>query len=209
VILWELRLRASPSANVANINLDSRCFRQREDTYTTFARLAGAPVPQDRPIDGVDQRDFLLGKKETSNREGILVFNCGPPSGREVAQLATALLRRATRLAHASAQTRHAEALQPHPRSEGGARTDEGGVSFWLPGQFASLAAAPAEPGWSCRWFTTTLPRTRVRARISRLAAGSRRAWMPVLTCCSPCLAAPIMHGPKDPHGQKKEQANR
>ncbi len=26
---------------------------------------------------------------------------------------------------------------------------DEGGVSFWLPGLFGSLAAAPAEPGWS------------------------------------------------------------
>jgi len=26
---------------------------------------------------------------------------------------------------------------------------DEGGVSFWLPGQFGSLAAAPAVPGWS------------------------------------------------------------
>src|SRR5262245_3953006 len=31
----------------------------------------------------------------------------------------------------------------------GPARADEGGVSFWLPGQFGSLAAAPAQPGWS------------------------------------------------------------
>jgi hypothetical protein len=29
------------------------------------------------------------------------------------------------------------------------ARTDEGGVSFWLPGFFGSLAAAPQQPGWS------------------------------------------------------------
>ncbi len=28
-------------------------------------------------------------------------------------------------------------------------RADEGGVSFWLPGFFGSLAAAPATPGWS------------------------------------------------------------
>lgn len=28
------------------------------------------------------------------------------------------------------------------------ARADEGGVSFWLPGQFGSLAAVPAQPGW-------------------------------------------------------------
>ena len=26
---------------------------------------------------------------------------------------------------------------------------DEGGTSFWLPGQYGSLAAVPAEPGWS------------------------------------------------------------
>lgn len=29
------------------------------------------------------------------------------------------------------------------------ARADEGGVSFWLPGLYGSLAAAPAQPGWS------------------------------------------------------------
>ncbi|MDR3448991.1 MAG: transporter [Alphaproteobacteria bacterium] len=29
------------------------------------------------------------------------------------------------------------------------ARADEGGVSFWLPGQFGSLAAIPGAPGWS------------------------------------------------------------
>src|SRR5580704_15259473 len=28
-------------------------------------------------------------------------------------------------------------------------RADEGGVSFWLPGTFGSLAAAPQVPGWS------------------------------------------------------------
>jgi hypothetical protein len=29
------------------------------------------------------------------------------------------------------------------------ALADEGGVSFWLPGQYGSYAAAPAKPGWS------------------------------------------------------------
>src|SRR5271169_4317682 len=29
------------------------------------------------------------------------------------------------------------------------ARADEGGVSFWLPGLYGSLAAAPVQPGWS------------------------------------------------------------
>lgn len=31
----------------------------------------------------------------------------------------------------------------------GAACADEGGVSFWLPGQFGSLASVPGEPGWS------------------------------------------------------------
>ena len=44
------------------------------DTYTTFAKIAGAQVPQDRPIDGVDQSDFLLGKSDKSNRESFPVF---------------------------------------------------------------------------------------------------------------------------------------
>ncbi|WP_202639196.1 hypothetical protein [Bradyrhizobium sp. CCBAU 051011] len=32
------------------------------------------------------------------------------------------------------------------------ARADEGGLSFWLPGTFGSLAATPGTPGWS--WAT-------------------------------------------------------
>jgi hypothetical protein len=28
-------------------------------------------------------------------------------------------------------------------------RADEGGVSFWLPGQYGSLAAVPSQPGWA------------------------------------------------------------
>jgi len=44
------------------------------DTFTTFAKLAGAAVPTDRPIDGGDQTDFLLGKTERSAHEGFPVF---------------------------------------------------------------------------------------------------------------------------------------
>jgi arylsulfatase A-like enzyme len=40
------------------------------DTFTTFARLAGADVPRDRLIDGVDQGDFFLGR-DKSSREGF------------------------------------------------------------------------------------------------------------------------------------------
>lgn len=41
------------------------------DTYTTLARIAGADVPKDRIVDGVDQTEFFLGKQEKSNREGF------------------------------------------------------------------------------------------------------------------------------------------
>jgi len=44
------------------------------DTFTTLARIAGATVPADRAIDGVDQSSFLLGKSEKSSREGFPVF---------------------------------------------------------------------------------------------------------------------------------------
>jgi arylsulfatase len=44
------------------------------DMFPTLARAAGAEVPKDRPIDGVDQLDFFLGKQENSNREGFPVY---------------------------------------------------------------------------------------------------------------------------------------
>jgi len=41
------------------------------DVFTTLARFAGADIPQDRLIDGVDQRDFFLGRRDRSLREGF------------------------------------------------------------------------------------------------------------------------------------------
>ncbi len=44
------------------------------DFFPTFAGIIGARVPTDRPIDGVDQIDVLLGKSEDGNREKLLTF---------------------------------------------------------------------------------------------------------------------------------------
>jgi arylsulfatase len=44
------------------------------DTFTTFAKWAGAKVPTDRPIDGVDETEFFSGKTEESARDGFVVY---------------------------------------------------------------------------------------------------------------------------------------
>ena len=44
------------------------------DFLPTFARIIGANMPDDRPIDGVDQLDFLLGNQQQSNREHLITF---------------------------------------------------------------------------------------------------------------------------------------
>jgi hypothetical protein len=42
--------------------------------FTTLAKLGGAEIPKDHPIDGVDQTDFFRGKQAASAREGFLVY---------------------------------------------------------------------------------------------------------------------------------------
>lgn len=44
------------------------------DLFTTLAANAGAKTPEDRPIDGVDQSDFLFGKTAQSARDHRVVF---------------------------------------------------------------------------------------------------------------------------------------
>ena len=44
------------------------------DFYTTLARVAGATLPADRVIDGIDQWDFLTGAAPRSAREGFLFY---------------------------------------------------------------------------------------------------------------------------------------
>lgn len=47
------------------------------DFYRSFAHVAGAAdrVPTDRPIDSIDQSNFLFGKQQKSNREHLLIFH--------------------------------------------------------------------------------------------------------------------------------------
>ncbi|MEK6592008.1 MAG: arylsulfatase [Pseudomonadota bacterium] len=44
------------------------------DLYPTLARSAGAQVPDDRPLDGIDQLDFVCGRQAKSRREGFVYF---------------------------------------------------------------------------------------------------------------------------------------
>jgi arylsulfatase len=44
------------------------------DLYPTLAKIAGGAVPIDRPIDGIEMTDFMLGKSEKSGREGFVVY---------------------------------------------------------------------------------------------------------------------------------------
>ena len=44
------------------------------DFFPTLARIAGGTVPTDRPMDGVDQLDFFMGRQQKSNRDHVLLF---------------------------------------------------------------------------------------------------------------------------------------
>jgi arylsulfatase A-like enzyme len=44
------------------------------DLFSTCVKAAGARVPTDRPIDGVDMVDFFTGKRDKSDREGFPIF---------------------------------------------------------------------------------------------------------------------------------------
>jgi len=44
------------------------------DMFATLAKIAGAKIPDDRAMDSADQSGFLLGKSETSAREGFPIW---------------------------------------------------------------------------------------------------------------------------------------
>lgn len=44
------------------------------DLFSTFAVLGGGEIPADRPIDGIDQSNFLLGRQDNSNREWVVWY---------------------------------------------------------------------------------------------------------------------------------------
>ena len=44
------------------------------DLFPTLVRIAGGAVPTDRPMDGIDQLEFLLGQTEKSKREGFVYY---------------------------------------------------------------------------------------------------------------------------------------
>ena len=47
------------------------------DFYRSFATVAGGAdkVPTDRPIDSIDQSEFLFGEQQKSNREHVMIFH--------------------------------------------------------------------------------------------------------------------------------------
>jgi arylsulfatase len=44
------------------------------DLYPSIAKIAGGEVPNDRVIDGIEMSDFFLGKKQSSGRDGFIVY---------------------------------------------------------------------------------------------------------------------------------------
>ena len=44
------------------------------DLFTTLAALGGGEIPADRPIDGIDQSEFILGRQDDSNREWVVWY---------------------------------------------------------------------------------------------------------------------------------------
>lgn len=65
LIRWPKKIKAGAVSNeIVHIT----------DMLPTFAKVAGYNVPSDRMIDGIDQLDFITGKRKASNREGFPIY---------------------------------------------------------------------------------------------------------------------------------------
>ncbi len=94
----------------------------------------------------------------------------------------------------------------------GVAAADEGGVSFWLPGQYSSFAALPPEPGLSTaeeeNFFSKSVSvepsRTRVAHPFIKSALGAEIPKEARLVQQERAYAAPIWDNP--PEGQPRNR---
>jgi len=64
VVRWPGRIAPSVTNEMAHVT----------DLFATLARIAGAQVPEDRAIDGLDLSGFLFGETDRSPREGFLFY---------------------------------------------------------------------------------------------------------------------------------------
>ncbi|QXD25680.1 sulfatase [Opitutia bacterium ISCC 51] len=53
----------------------SNKFASTIDLLPTFAKLAGAPMPKGRPVDGIDISDLLMGKEPSNYTRGFLYWS--------------------------------------------------------------------------------------------------------------------------------------
>jgi len=64
MIRWPGKIKPSVSNEMFSVH----------DFLPTLANIAGTKLPENRPYDGFDQTDFLLGKQEKSNRDHLITF---------------------------------------------------------------------------------------------------------------------------------------
>lgn len=64
MIKWPGRIKPSVSNEMFSIH----------DFFPTLAKIISAKLPENRPIDGIDQTEFLLGKSQKSKRNSLITF---------------------------------------------------------------------------------------------------------------------------------------
>lgn len=64
MVKWPEKIKPSVSNEMFSIH----------DFLPIFANIIGQELPNDRPFDGLDQTEFLLGKQDKSNRNSLITF---------------------------------------------------------------------------------------------------------------------------------------